>query len=263
MNSNRSSKDVKKMTFEKSKVDRYRRRDDDEDSVTASLVGGDCETSSLRLDSNYYSNRNIRGNGGIRNSIGGYGRAMDSDVVSVVSQDDHSNMKIPKNMSSLLAQSMQAKIIGRESGGKASNNIINHTREDMDIDIRQSNVNSNGNNFYNNNTNSMRKSVAKSVNIVTSATPGLHTRDITRGARSRLSRHGFDGIIHDTGETDRRNNINSSSSVNKISIDTQLEIGDVLSIHDVQIQFAGYRASLSKSRYLSISLCIFNIIISL
>lgn len=232
------------MTFEKSKIERQRLKDNDEDSVTESLVGGDSETSSLRLDSNYYSNRNIRGNGGVRNSIGGYGRALDNDVVSVISNDDHTNMIIPKNRSSLLAQSMQAKIIGRESSGKTSANIINPNREAMDTDIRQSNG---GNNFYNE-SNYMRNSVVKNANIVTSTTPGLHTRDITRGARSRLSRHGFNGIINDNNNQDSRiPNINSSSNVSKITVDIQLEARDILSIHDVQLQFAGYRVGLSNS----------------
>jgi len=76
-----------------------------------------------------------------------------------------------------------------------------------------------------------------------------HTRELTRGARSRLSRHGFDNAMMDTpldaaldsqAQARHQHKLTSGSGKNVV-VDLDLEARDELSLHEINIQFAGYR----------------------
>ena len=206
-------------------------------SVSESIVGGDSENSNLVLDPLLYSGRHHIGPHTKRN-----------ELVAYESEQLNSQFNIPRDRGSLLAQTMQAKlkIGGLERGrGRGDNDVL----EDYEGGIPSQQT--------------KRGDVDSTVGVgmtrsaVTMVTKGgvNHARELSRGARSRLGRHGFDGAIMDSNaDYDGRTGAGAGVSAahrGQLSnpypsravypVDTALEARDVLSLHDVSIQFAGFR----------------------
>lgn len=239
--SGRLSSSFKQSRISSIASDRRPEGDDDAESITDSLVGGDVDASSLRLDPRYYSRRvdaddvmsvtsNISegigfGSGG---GTGGYGG---------------SQISVPRDRNSLLARTMQAKVLTKDAmrrGDKGTD-----LRSDR-FDDRAGGVASDARLFGDRFDPADLRAAPKTT--VAAATTATYTRDISRAARSRLSRHGFHGTMQDSAAvaTYRDDNIPASMK-RQISVDINLEANDVLSINDVTIQFAGYRSGMSST----------------
>lgn len=216
--------------------------DDDIQSIADSIVAGDSENSSLRLDALYYT------------SIG-YTKDVNKFEWDVVSEESSQlgggiypdrldraayrgiGFHAPNDRNSLLAQSLQLKLVSQDHSGMT---MLKERSELIGVRDGKSNINQN----------ELLRIAPKTVVSINSNTS--HMRDITRGAKSRLSRYGIDSALIDTpieailGGSNHHNiddNRRSSSSKGKnIVVDIDLEARDELNLHEINIQFAGYRA---------------------
>jgi Ca2+-binding EF-hand superfamily protein len=182
---------------------------DDNESIADSLVGGDSDASSLRLDPRYYQTRTV----------------VETDRMITGRRDNEvanydGTIAVPKGKHSLLARSMQAKIGDNYSRRDGYD-------DEVDSDIRYA-----------------PPKVSKSLQISSVPVTQSHVRELSRGVKSRLSRHGFDGVIQE-GPMHSNNQITSVASRNLGAlIDINVEANDSLTVNDITIQFAGYRAGL-------------------
>ena len=187
---------------------RRRDHDDDDESVAESLVGGDSVASSLRIDAHYYAS--------------GRERVVDDSPGA----EESPRLVIPKDRSSLLARTMQAPLSARSKTRrpKGGDGLL----DDMDV--------------YDN---YVRPSLSSKDNVHASAGAGF--REISRGAKARLGRYGFDGIGQGPDSGVSRTSLPKAiaqalSGHQRLNVDVDLEMRDALSLHDVNLQFAGYRA---------------------
>jgi len=186
-------------------------RDEDTYSVADSLVEGDSDASSLRLDPQYYAS-----NRGPPSDAGSFGEVA----------NDAPRFYGPRDKHSLMARTMQAPLVARDKLRR-------------DAHLQPSDI---------------LDDVSRAQYPYTNRAGPQHlggnfgqVRELTRGARTRLNRHGFEGAMHE-GTT-------SFAAAPKIAaqmahggivarhsnVDVDLEARDPLSLHDVSIQFAGYR----------------------
>ena len=273
--------------------------DDDTFSVSESVVGGDSGTSNLVLDPHLYTTRRERLPTVNRREVElqqieedrerGKEQYPYTDSQGI-SSSSSSQFAVPRDKRSLLAQTMQAKL---NSNDKNSEQYINNRAGGGLSDVLDD---TDGVNFYigSGAGSSSRISAASNVqrSSVTLISEGMqnrtgtgtgtgvqfggmdgigggeHARELSRGARSRLGRHGFDGTIMDSngsyaqygqgqGQVQGSNshiengtrmqvartapNAYGQSRSAQQPVDTALEARDILSLHDVSIQFAGYR----------------------
>ena len=217
--------------------------DDDIQSIADSIVAGDSENSSLRLDALYYT------------SIG-YTKDVNKFEWDVVSEESSQlgggiypdrldraayrgiGFYAPNDRNSLLAQSLQLKLVSQDHSGMT---MLKERSELIGVRDGKSNINQN----------EMLRIAPKTVVSINSN--ASHMRDITRGAKSRLSRYGIDSALIDTpleailGGSNNHNiddnrRSSSSSKGKNIVVDIDLEARDELNLHEINIQFAGYRA---------------------
>ena len=208
----RSSISSKKPSYKVSTKSTRRERDDDEESVAESLVEGNSDFCSLRLDPQFYSGR---------------GDA-DSDAFSVASFRSDNRISVPKDRNSLLYQSMNTKLHTAEPRKQLGGEII-QAREVLESDSVLEHFKADS-----------RRETLRAAPKTDVSAPAYTLRELSRGARSRLSRHGYSGVIQDsTGYLD---NLQNRATVRQAAVDILLEAGDSLSINDITIQFAGYRA---------------------
>ena len=215
-------------------------------SISDSIVGGDSVTSNLVLDPLLYSGRhNITAHrdGDQDGRDREYGSPRRGDRYGgEESEQQKSQFNVPKDRQSLLAQTMQARLstaAGGASRGK-SKHESNDVLEDNEGGYQQSSSKQV--------TAIQGGKMRSGVTLVTSSGVN-HARELSRGARSRLGRHGFDGTImdsntqHDTRDphTARHAVAFGGSPRGVQPVDTALEARDVLALHDISIQFAGYR----------------------
>ena len=227
--------------------------DSDGYSVSDSIVGGDSISSNLVLDPLLYSGRHnvnaFRDRDGDRE--GRRENSRDRNISSgrsgypyTFEEDRTAQFNVPKDRGSLLAQTMQAKLnppVGSNPKGYGRDN--GDILEDHDVDYRDANTHINA---------PPSKSIVpyggvtrSGVTVVTAGGHGInHARELSRGARSRLGRHGFDGAITDSA-VDERDLIMGRriESAGLQPVDVELEARDVLALHDITIQFAGYRSA--------------------
>ena len=207
-------------------------------SVSESIVGGDSEASNLVLDPLLYSGRhNIAPLSGDKE-----GRDRDYEgsrrgdrYGGEESEQQKSRFNVPKDRQSLLAQTMQARLTtgaGGSSKGR-SKRESNDVLEDNEGEYQQS---------ASRITAGQGVKMRSGVTLVSSSGVN-HARELSRGARSRLGRHGFDGTIMDsnTQHDGRLAAAFGGHSRGVQPVDTALEARDVLALHDISIQFAGYR----------------------
>jgi hypothetical protein len=205
-------------------------------SVSESIVGGDSEASNLVLDPLLYSGRhNIGPLSGDKDGRDRDYEASRGDRYGEESEQQKSRFNVPKDRQSLLAQTMQARLTtgaGGASKGR-SKRESSDVLEDNEGEYQQS---------ASRVTSGMGGKMRSGVTLVSSSGVN-HARELSRGARSRLGRHGFDGTIMDsnTQHDSRLAAAFGGHSRGVQPVDTALEARDVLALHDISIQFAGYR----------------------
>jgi hypothetical protein len=197
-------------------------RDDDVDSVTGSVVNGTSETSSINLDLRYYSS----GQGGHLSArsaglasdrgLGGFG-GMDSDPRFVAARGQSS---------SLMAQALQTTL--RTTTASRSGKLAAMDGDGFDL----------------------LESRAPKGSLIGALPPSRgHVRDLSRAARSRLHRHGIetaiadDVVYHKGGPFSLSKQLPRSAQAVK---DVDLEAADMLALHDVSLQFVGYKVVAAK-----------------
>ncbi|KAJ1442329.1 hypothetical protein B484DRAFT_442214 [Ochromonadaceae sp. CCMP2298] len=207
---------------------RTRDLDDDAASLPDSIVTGDSHHSSLRLDALYYTSQGRTRDPRSQSGAGWDALSERSDEAGgmrgMTMRD--TRFSVPRERTSLLAQSLQSKLVSQEHAGQ---NLL-QSREQLPAGAGIP---------------PQRRDGPMTVAPKTMASSNAaHMREISRGGRSRLNRHGFDGAIVDTslaagvearGErrvTDGRN----------VVVDVELEARDERSLHEINIQFAGYRS---------------------
>lgn len=197
---------------------------DDAYSVSESIVGGDSEASNLLLDPHLYTVRRER-----------EVRPEYQENVDASSQPS-SQFAVPRDKRSLMAQTMQGKLNHSDAakqGVYKSNDVLEdndreyHTPSDPRLM-------------------SFASAAMKSRSAITLISANsTHSRELTRGARSRLGRHGFDGTMmdsnYDNQPVDRNQIANHLFQKGASPVDIDLEARDLLAMHDISIQFAGYR----------------------
>ena len=215
------------------KSERTRGHDDDALSMASepSLVGGSSATSSLRLDPQYYS------------AIPQY-----SPRAPVHRQHSDPNLQLPAGRaSSLLARSMETHLEGSSKLGKNNidSDLLRERRHHREKSAEQRSVFSDesGSGFGR-----IYDRRQREVHHAVDHRARADVKDLSRAARSRLSRHGFSDAIGDSVALRARQSQNERSRLpeQRLAVDVEAEAKDELNIHEINIQFAGYRAGYPK-----------------
>ena len=213
-------------------------------SVSESIVGGDSESSNLLLDPHLYSNR-----------FGGRGAAMDKGGRSADRYGEDcgtvdAQFSIPRDRNSLLAQSLQARLLDRTVSSIGHGIGAAHEGVTDDYDSREQGrgpLSGDGRHRAQMSTVRMQGGVVTSRPSTAPESSSSHTRNLSRAARTRLNSHGFEGALMDSyghsvrGSRSSQKPTSSSGSGGGIHVDVETEANDELSMHDVTMQFAGYR----------------------
>ena len=204
-------------------------KDDDLDSLQGSIIEGDSVVSSLRLDPTFYSSKPRREE-----------RVMDN-------YDNDVDPLFVNNKSSLLARTLNAKL---DSGMTAAGTLgASHARGAL-RETTSGFGPLGGPSVATMNMTSGMDDVGAS-DVTYRSDNKTHARDISRGVRSRLARHGFDDAMKESNYNDasgqgkgkgpdgiRERLIQKSSGI----VDLDIEVEDELNCNDITLQFAGYRA---------------------
>jgi hypothetical protein len=219
------------------------RRQDDDVSVSDALVGGDIYGTKLNLESQYYRPKDAPS------------RAADAVSISSISSiDSRSRFIMPKNKQSLMARVLNAKLVSNRNLMREDGSLLD---DESYLGIKQS---------IPRHPKYSRVPMASKARITSSDAPQLasmavsggaaHVRELSRGTRSRLSRHGLDGVIQDTvGEVTgllppgSYHHIPKSfrSVGDEALFDIEVEARDELTLHEISIQFGGYRVGRSDN----------------
>lgn len=198
---------------------------DDASSISDSLVEGDAGASSLRLDMRYYGDQAPQHLHHRPHSQSPFTPSDAASVSSTASVDPH--FVLPRDPRSLLARAMQAKLVTRDdllSGSQPERELIETDERDY-------------------------RTRGRGIGAMPVTSANAHVREISRGARSRLNRYGFDDVILDGKGGQSRPVSKHSSASAGLRADIDHEAGDPLSLHDISIQFAGYRAGGARSEH--------------
>jgi hypothetical protein len=194
---------------------------DDEAEAVASIVTGDSEHSSIRLDYDYYRSKRASMKAGKQDAMPPTMADIELDPPS----DKH--FRVPRDKSSLLAQSLQTKLVSKVQGQSDT------------IDPRSARRISHGTPFIGEDLQAAPKTMVTVMNG-----NAAYVRELTRGARSRLNRHGFDGALQDSalpfgtvGAVSRMGPAMEAAS----GVDLLHEASDPLCLNEINIQFAGCR----------------------
>lgn len=156
---------------------------------------------------------------------------------------------VPKDRNSLLAQSLQTKLVNKDHTMQG----LNYATTELIPNPGQPYA-GHGQGHAGHSTLPRGDPTGRQIAPRTSINHNLvtnnngHIRELTRGAMSRLSRHGFDNAISDTpldSVLDSRlvgsQSHHKSLTGKNVVVDLALEARDDLSLHEINIQFAGYR----------------------
>lgn len=183
------------------------RRDDE--SVADSLVSGTSEVSSLNLESRYYSD-------GTRSR-----RPVISDTASAVShgasEGEHFLLPAKLHTRSLMKKALNAKLESSK------------TRTTRDLD---------GGELFPSRAIQITNYVGASSEMYVKHT---HSRDISRGAKTRLSRLGVHSVLEDSTVPKFLQSGPSKQNNSQVPVDIAAESRDPLALHDISIQIVGYR----------------------
>lgn len=204
--------------FSRTRISQSRRGDDDDDQseIAESIVSGTSEQSNYRLDPSYYYSKRRYAEG----SGGGIAARDDGDGPAPASEAITGRLGVPKDRQSLLALSMQSKLGPDSKGGHRGPTDL------LEPDKRQGA-------FYTGEE--VKVAPLSKVGVAGNAS---HVRELTRGAKSRLNRHGFNQVIADSAAPSGA----SGPGGKNVVVDIELEARDPLSMHEIRIQFAGFRA---------------------
>eukprot|EP01035_Chromulina_nebulosa_P028338 gene28338-37399_t len=193
-----------KVSVHERDLPRGSRFDDDDQDAVASIVTGDSHHSSLRLDDVYY-----HGHGQKRLHAAPRAPLVELDL----NDDSH--------------QSLQTKLVSHGQADQVraaqDNTILTHNapRAAASQDMR----------------------TAPKTSVVVMNGSAAYARDLTRGARSRLSRLGFEGALQDTPlPASLAPHAASGAGLGSGGvIDLLAEASDPLALHEVTVQFAGVK----------------------
>ena len=183
-----------------------------------SLIEGEPGATTLRLDAHHYqSSAAAREDQRDRPNRGFVAEYAESERNSLVTSVDRHNVRADAYQGSLLTRSLGAPVLG---GGRAGGMRDSYDAYDGGMSQR-----------------SMGRPPIDSVE---------HTRNLSRGARARLNRHGFEGAIMDDTPQNAAHlypkgvglSRHSASAANPL-VDISKELEDTLSLHDISLQFAG------------------------
>lgn len=188
---------------------------DDNQSVL-SIVTGDSDGSALRIDPLYYTSQHPK-------TI-----LADTHVEYVgLTHPKSKPSLIPNNKSSLLAMSMQTKL-GVKKMNENEDDVLKENRIYADRGKLQQ---------------------ASKTPFISAASNQMHNRELSRGMRSRLNRHGFNEAILDSDFSRISRMLpKTNGSANYHVVDIQDEASDELSLHEISIQFAGIRQNAVNGR---------------
>lgn len=217
---------------------------DDTYNISPSIVNGSSEASNLVLDPHLYATRHAQSDSRSNDINDMHDQQNDTER----SRAMKSQFAVPSDKKSLLAKTMQAKLNNNDMARRKEIQRSTDVLEDNDHGSRN----------FPSNSRALASETKRSA--VTLSSAGAYCRELTRGDRSRLGRHGFDGATMDSNvnyglsnnpdtyriENGRKLNVNEQQRGSKL-IDVELEARDFLSLHDISIQFAGYRVCSSTT----------------
>jgi len=180
-----------------------------------SLIEGEPGATTLRLDPHHYqSSAEAREDMRDRPNRGFGAQNAESERNSLIASVDRHNLRADAYQGSLLTRSLGAPVLG---GGRAG------TRDSYD--------NYDGGRAHR----SLGRPPIDSVE---------HTRNLSRGARARLNRHGFEGAIMDDAPQNAAHLYPKSLGIPRTNasnpmVDISKEVADTLSLNDISVQFAG------------------------
>lgn len=132
--------------------------------------------------------------------------------------DDDKFIRVPKDKNSLLARSLKSKLISKN---KVVDELLDYTPQKIKMRVApKTAIGASGNHIY--------------------------YRELTRGAKTRLNRHGFDGVITDSNVYDL---IGTSpvKLMTNTALDLIAEANDNLYVNEINLQFAGFRSGAKVS----------------
>ena len=218
------------------------RHDDDQDSLMDSIVGGDSEASVLRLDKSFYALNGDQQTTGVED---GYFHGRDFD-----------DRLVPKDRNSLLGRSLQIKLAPEKFGGREGASVMHNVPEStpyqrplrgLPMEDDPSPITISG--MQRATTSKLRGYNSTHAEAWSSSL--AHARDLSRGSRARLGRHGFvtgaQGISTplQKGHHFQQGLANKYSS--KGAVDLESEACDPLALNEVSFLFAGYRCAQTGS----------------
>lgn len=207
---------------------RYPSRDDRDLDAVESIVSGDSEQSHVRLNRLFYeSQKSVHESAAkIRaDAKGSAGDDHDNEEDFEYERDDRAvTTEKLSGKSSLLQQFMQAKLVNKKS-------VSSNNKKDSDIltDIQYTIA---------------RKTVLPAgMNTSIISKNESYVRQLTRGAKSKLTKYGItDALTMDTiSSNNQQQHGPSLAEQMKFKHDLLREAEDELSVHEINIQFAGFR----------------------
>lgn len=227
------------------------RRDDDAMSLMSepSLVGGSSDASSLRLDPDYYTS------GRAQLPLFAAPALTSTPMFRDVEQP---NLQLPTGrQSSLLARSMETRLGG--SRPLVHKNVDDELlRESRSHGLRASHQRSVFSDedprgggaighLYNRSPHTSQQVMDHSARA--------DVKDLSRASRARLSRHGFSDAIGDSSLPHQQQQLGGNMRLSQhkpeisMAVDIEAEAKDDLNVHEINIQFAGYRVGYPKQSH--------------
>jgi hypothetical protein len=217
------------------------RYDDDNSSVVESIVSGDSHRSTLRIDRDSYVSKYARKDNRDENSTIGGNRDQDqmterSDEFTIprYSEGERLSHRDVRASSRLMDEVMNVKV---NTAGQ-NNQLLSGTRyhSGQGYELQPSTV-------------GMEGAHVASKTVISLRGNEHFIRELSRGTKSKLNRHGIQDAMIDTPYAHLTNVMKSSKYSmkdripfgSKQPVDIEMEAYDELSIHEINIQFVGFR----------------------
>lgn len=226
--------------------DHPRRDDDDAVSVRSepSLVGGSSDASSLRLDPTYYMSMHTHKP---------YTPTDPTPQPQPVAYEPNLQLPIGRQ-SSLLARSMETRLDGSKKLVQKSgdNELLRESRSRLRERGGHHSVFSDESAAAGGSIRHVYNRSPHASHQVVDHSAKADVKDLSRAARARLSRHGFSYAIADSGHIQNQPpqfgsvRISQQKADVAMAVDIDAEAKDELNVHEINIQFAGYRVGYPK-----------------
>lgn len=190
---------------------------DENESVNDSLVAGDSQHSSVRIDKNFYSyNTKTRALQFTARNEAGIAEQSRDDLSDITDHISLPGKPREKMLSQLFGNAMNVKLNNPSKSAFAEPTFIGLT----------------------NDKNSFRIAPKTTIPIK----PNEHfVKEMSRGAKSRLNRHGIQDAIADSSFRVPLKVQGELSKINRRPIDINVELGDELLLQEISLQFVGFR----------------------